>query len=159
MQAIPKPALTWREWRGEPAAVIVEILNEDGSMARRPELEVFAKHGLKMGTIADLIEYRNLNETTVTQVASCKLETEFGEFNLVTFQDDIDKQIHFALTKGEVTPDEPTLVRVHLQNTFSDLLGSERSLERSLSLPKAMAKIAQEDGVLVVLGNQETTTI
>lgn len=141
----------------EPAAVIVEILNEDGSMARRPELEVFAKkHGLKMGTIADLIEYRNLNETTVTQVATCKLETEFGEFNLVTFQDDIDKQIHFALTKGEVTPDEPTLVRVHLQNTFSDLLGSERSLERSLSLPKAMAKIAQENGVLVVLGNQET---
>ena len=67
----------------EPASVIVEILNEDGSMARRPELEVFAaKHNMKIGTIADLIEYRNLNETTIQQVAKCKLPTEYGEFDL-----------------------------------------------------------------------------
>jgi 3,4-dihydroxy 2-butanone 4-phosphate synthase/GTP cyclohydrolase II len=141
----------------EPAAVIVEILNDDGTMARRPDLEVFAKqHDLKIGTIADLIEYRNLNETTVTQVAECNLETEYGNFDLLTFQDDIDNQVHFALKKGEITAEQPALVRVHLQNTFSDLLGSERSLERSLSLPKAMQRIADEGGVLVVLGNQET---
>lgn len=142
----------------EPAAVIVEILNEDGSMARRPELEVFAdKHGIKIGTIADLIEYHNLHETTVEKVSECKLPTAYGEFDLVTFRDEIDNQVHFALCKGEIKSDEPTLVRVHLQNTFSDLLGSERSVERSLSLPKAMQRIADEGGVLVLLGKQEGT--
>lgn len=140
----------------EPASVIVEILNEDGSMARRPELEKFAqKHDLKMGTIADLIEYRNLNETTIEKVASCKLPTEYGEFDLVTFKDVIDDQVHFALCKGEISGDTPTLVRVHLQNTFSDLLGSERSIERSMALPEAMKKIAEDGGVLVLLGKQE----
>lgn len=140
----------------EPASVIVEILNDDGSMARRPELEVFAKkHNLKMGTIADLIEYRNLNETTIEKVATCKLPTQYGEFDLVTFKDVIDDQVHFALCKGEIKGDEPTLVRVHLQNTFSDLLGSVRSIERSMGLPEAMQKIAEEGGVLVLLGKQE----
>ena len=70
----------------EPASVIVEILNEDGTMARRPELEVFAKkHDLKIGTIADLIEYRNLNETTIEKVATCQLPTAYGDFELITF--------------------------------------------------------------------------
>ena len=70
----------------EPASVIVEILNEDGTMARRPDLELFAEqHGIKLGTIADLIEYRNQHETTVEKVAECKLPTEFGEFDLITF--------------------------------------------------------------------------
>ncbi|GAC15905.1 bifunctional 3,4-dihydroxy-2-butanone-4-phosphate synthase/GTP cyclohydrolase II [Aliiglaciecola lipolytica] len=140
----------------EPASVIVEILNEDGSMARRPELEKFAKkHNLKIGTIADLIEYRNLNETTIEKVASCKLPTRYGEFDLITFKDVIDDQIHFALCKGEINGDSPTLVRVHLHNTFNDLLGSERSVERSMGLPEAMQKIADEGGVLVLLGKQE----
>lgn len=140
----------------EPAAVIVEILNEDGSMARRPELELFAqKHQLKIGTIADLIEYRNLNETTIEKVAECKLPTEYGEFDLVSFKDVIDNQIHFALKMGQVDPAKPTLVRVHLQNTFSDLLGSDRSIERTMTLPQAMQKIASEGGVLVLLGKQE----
>ena len=113
----------------EPAGVIVEILNEDGTMARRPELEKFAaKHNLKIGTIADLIEYRNLNETTIQKVAQCSMPTEYGEFELHTFKDSIDNQLHFALKKGEIKEDEPTLVRVHLHNTFSDLLGS-RSIE------------------------------
>jgi 3,4-dihydroxy 2-butanone 4-phosphate synthase/GTP cyclohydrolase II len=140
----------------EPAAAIVEILNEDGSMARRPELEVFvAKHGLKIGTIADLIEYRNLNETTIEQVATCKLPTEYGEFELLTFKDVIDNQIHFALRKGEIKADTPTLVRVHLQNSLSDLFGSKRSIERSMNVSQAMQRIAQEGGVLVLLGKQE----
>ncbi|GAB2709144.1 bifunctional 3,4-dihydroxy-2-butanone-4-phosphate synthase/GTP cyclohydrolase II [Aliiglaciecola sp. 3_MG-2023] len=140
----------------EPASVIVEILNEDGSMARRPELEVFAaKHNLKMGTIADLIEYRNLNETTIEQVASCKLPTRYGEFDLHTFKDVIDDQVHFALCKGEIDGDSATLVRVHLHNTFNDLFGSERSAQRSLGLPQAMEKIADQGGVLVLLGKEE----
>ncbi|MDN4503236.1 bifunctional 3,4-dihydroxy-2-butanone-4-phosphate synthase/GTP cyclohydrolase II [Alteromonadaceae bacterium BrNp21-10] len=140
----------------EPASAIVEILNEDGSMARRPELEVFAqKHNIKIGTIADLIEYRNLNETTIEKIGECKLPTEFGEFDLLTFKDVIDNQLHYALRKGEIKSDIPTLVRVHLQDTFSDLLGSQRSVDRSMGLPAAMQKVAAEGGVVVVLGKQE----
>jgi len=87
----------------EASSVIVEILNADGTMARRPDLEIFAKeHGIKIGTIADLIEYRNLNETTIEQVAKCKLPTEHGEFDLVTYKDTIDGQLHYVLLKGEI---------------------------------------------------------
>jgi 3,4-dihydroxy 2-butanone 4-phosphate synthase / GTP cyclohydrolase II len=142
----------------EPAAVIVEILNEDGTMARRPDLEVFAKkHGIKIGTIADLIEYRNLNETTIEQVASCHLPTEAGDFQLVTFRDTIDNQIHFALVKGDIKADEPTLVRVHLHDTFSDLLMASRAANRSFPLHTAMQRIARDGGVLVLLGKHEST--
>ncbi|QYJ94944.1 bifunctional 3,4-dihydroxy-2-butanone-4-phosphate synthase/GTP cyclohydrolase II [Shewanella spartinae] len=139
----------------EPSAVIVEILNEDGTMARRPDLEVFAeKHGLKIGTIADLIEYRNTKETTVVREAKCKLPTRFGEFDMITYRDTIDNQLHYVLVKGEVQPN--ALVRVHLQNTFNDLLHSERDEKRSWPLEKAMACIADEGGVLVVLGHQQS---
>ncbi|MCT6699121.1 bifunctional 3,4-dihydroxy-2-butanone-4-phosphate synthase/GTP cyclohydrolase II [Rheinheimera sp. 4Y26] len=142
----------------EPASVIVEILNDDGTMARRPDLEKFAaKHGIKIGTIADLIEYRNLNETTIEKVASCKLPTACGEFDLVTFRDTIDNQIHFALVKGEINPEKPTLVRVHLHNTFSDLLLADRAANRSFSLHSAMKRINAEGGVLVLLGKHEST--
>ncbi|NKF49749.1 3,4-dihydroxy-2-butanone-4-phosphate synthase [Shewanella sp. WXL01] len=138
----------------EPSGVIVEILNEDGTMARMPDLEVFSeKHGIKMGTIADLIEYRNNKETTVVREAQCKLPTRFGDFDLVTFRDTIDNQLHYALLKGDVT--ENCLVRVHLQNTFNDLLHSERDQQRSWPLEKAMERIATEGGVMVLLGNQE----
>ncbi|RDV29381.1 3,4-dihydroxy-2-butanone-4-phosphate synthase [Alteromonas aestuariivivens] len=140
----------------EPAAVIVEILNDDGTMARRPELEAFAqKHNIKIGTIADLIEYRNLNETTIEKVAQCHLPTEYGDFELHTFKDVIDNQVHFALVKGDILEHEATLVRVHLHNTFSDLLGSTRSIKRSMTLPEAMQRIASDGGVLVLLGKEE----
>lgn len=140
----------------EGAAVIVEILNPDGSMARRPDLEVFAKeHDLKIGTIADLIEYRNLNETTIEKVATCKLPTTYGDFDLTTYKDVIDEQVHFVLQKGPILSSKPTLVRVHLQNTFSDLLSSTRAMNRSMSLDKAMQRISEEGGVIVVLGKQE----
>ncbi|MDX3772802.1 bifunctional 3,4-dihydroxy-2-butanone-4-phosphate synthase/GTP cyclohydrolase II [Chromatiaceae bacterium AAb-1] len=142
----------------EPAAVLVEILNEDGTMARRPDLEVFAKkHNLKIGTIADLIEYRNLHETTIEKVATCNLPTEVGEFELVTFRDTIDNQIHFALVKGPIDPEKPLLVRVHLHNTFSDLLLADRAANRSFPLHTAMQRIADEGGVLVLLGKNEST--
>jgi 3,4-dihydroxy 2-butanone 4-phosphate synthase/GTP cyclohydrolase II len=142
----------------EPASVIVEILNEDGSMARRPDLEVIAeKHGLKMGTIADLIEYRNANETTIERVSSCKLPTAFGEFDLTVFKDTIDGQAHFALTKGEIKADEPTLVRVHLENTFKDLLFSQRESVSTWPMAEALKRISEEGGVLVLLGKHEST--
>ncbi|KPM83662.1 bifunctional 3,4-dihydroxy-2-butanone-4-phosphate synthase/GTP cyclohydrolase II [Pseudoalteromonas lipolytica] len=142
----------------EPSSVIVEILNADGTMARRPDLEVFAKeHDLKIGTIADLIEYRNLNETTIERVAKCKLPTDHGEFDLVTYKDTIDGQLHYVLQNGEVSKDEPTLVRVHLQSTFNDILLSDRSADRSWGLSDAMAYIAEHNGVLVILGKQEST--
>ncbi|WP_438865266.1 bifunctional 3,4-dihydroxy-2-butanone-4-phosphate synthase/GTP cyclohydrolase II [Neptunicella sp.] len=141
----------------EPASVIVEVLNEDGSMARRPELEVFAaKHNIKIGTIADLIEYRNLHETTIEKIAECKLPTEYGEFDLITYKDAIDNQLHYALRNGAVQAQQPTLVRVHLQDTFSDMLGSVRSVERSMSLPSAMKVIGEQGGVLVILGKKES---
>ncbi|MDP2634414.1 MULTISPECIES: bifunctional 3,4-dihydroxy-2-butanone-4-phosphate synthase/GTP cyclohydrolase II [unclassified Pseudoalteromonas] len=142
----------------EPSSVIVEILNADGTMARRPDLEIFAKeHGIKIGTIADLIEYRNINETTIEQVAKCKLPTQHGEFDLVTYKDTIDGQLHYALLNGEIKADEPTLVRVHLQSTFNDILLSDRSADRSWGLSDAMAYIAQHQGALVILGKQEHT--
>ncbi|OEF23913.1 bifunctional 3,4-dihydroxy-2-butanone-4-phosphate synthase/GTP cyclohydrolase II [Vibrio rumoiensis] len=141
----------------EPASVIVEILNDDGSMARRPDLEVFAeKHGVKLGTIADLIEYRNNTETTIERVAECKLPTEFGEFELVTYRDTIDNQIHYALCKASAKKNDAPLVRVHLQDTFTDLLHSNRTADRSWTLDGAMKRIGQDGGVLVILGNDET---
>ena len=141
----------------EPAGVIVEILNEDGSMARRADLEIFAKeHDIKLGTVADLIEYRNINETTIERVSECKLPTEFGEFDLVAYQDTIDKQVHFALVNGEVKENEVTNVRVHLQNTFSDNFFSDRLGSRTWPLHSALARLAKDGGVLVMLGHQET---
>lgn len=141
----------------EPAAVIVEILNEDGTMARRPDLEVIAKkHDLKMGTIADLIEYRNANETTIERISQCKLPTAFGEFDLTVFKDSIDGQAHFALTKGKIDADQPTLVRVHLENTFRDLLFSQRESVAKWPIGSALEKIGQEGGVLVLLGKHES---
>ena len=141
----------------EPAGVIVEILNEDGSMARRADLEIFAKeHVIKLGTVADLIEYRNTNETTIERVSECKLPTEFGEFDLVAYQDTIDKQVHFALVNGEFKENEVTNVRVHLQNTFSDNFFSDRLGSRTWPLHSALARLAKDGGVLVMLGHQET---
>ena len=141
----------------EPASVIVEILNEDGSMARRPDLEKFAaEHDIKIGTIADLIEYRSMKEQTVHRVAECKLPTAYGEFDLITYQDTVDGQVHFALVSGEVKGDEPTLVRVHLQDTFNDLLATERAARRSWPLYRAMRRIGEEGGVFVLLSKQQT---
>jgi 3,4-dihydroxy 2-butanone 4-phosphate synthase/GTP cyclohydrolase II len=139
------------------AGVIVEILNDDGTMARRPDLEVFAeKHDLKIGTIADLIEYRNLNETTVECVAKCELPTRYGTFQLHTFKDTIDEQVHFALVNGDVKDMDAPLVRVHLQNTFSDLLASDRNVSRSFSIEDGLERIGKEGGVFVLLAKHET---
>jgi len=140
----------------EPAAVIVEILNEDGSMARRPDLEVFAQqHELKIGTIADLIQYRMLNENTVEPVGQCNLPTEHGAFRLHTYRDITTGELHFALIMGEVSGEEPTLVRVQMRNTLSDLFEPQRE-DCAYTLRRAMAQIARAgSGVVVVLHQEE----
>ena len=136
----------------EPAAVLVEILNEDGTMARRPDLERFAQvHGLKLGTIADLIQYRMLNEKTVERAGECRLPTAFGEFRLVAFRARTDGRIHYALVAGEIRSDEPTLIRVHVHDSLHDLTGSERR-NAGWPISDALRRVAEEGcGVVVVL--------
>lgn len=138
-----------------PAAVIVEILNEDGTMARRPDLEVFARtHGLKLGTIADLIHYRMNTEKTVRRVADTPLNTEFGQFRLLTYEDTIDGDLHLALVRGTVNPSQPTLVRVHVGNPIADLTAA---VDHPFGWPlrNALQRISEsEAGVAVILRNQ-----
>ena len=140
----------------EPAAVIVEILNDDGSMARRPDLERFAKqHQLKIGTIADLIHYRIQHENTLERVSECAYPTEFGLFRLYAYQDRNDNNLHIALVMGNVNGDEPILVRVHARNLLDDVLSSKRN-DSSFSIQCAMQRIAQEGrGVLVLIRQSE----
>lgn len=138
----------------EPAALIVEIMNEDGTMARRPQLEVFAdKHGLRMGTIADLIEYRALHEQSVELRNSKTVTTEFGDFQLHTFMDLIEDTVHYALTRGDICEDHATLVRVQDINTLRDVLGTRiDENDPGWSYRLAMEHIAREDlGVVVML--------
>ncbi|MCP4995181.1 MAG: 3,4-dihydroxy-2-butanone-4-phosphate synthase [Gammaproteobacteria bacterium] len=140
-----------------PASVIVEILNDDGTMARRPDLETFAKeHDLKIGTIADLIHYRVSNEKTVERVSECNLPTRHGDFRLLAYQDTVDNELHLALVKGEVEAEKPTLVRVHMQNSLCDILGTNHE-GCGLPLEAALEKISKEgEGVAVVLRNHDT---
>ena len=140
----------------EPAAVLVEILNEDGTMARRPDLELFAKqHGVKIGTIAELIRYRMQNEKTVERVADASMSTEFGPFRVLTYQDAVGRQAHFALVKGEIHANEPVLVRVHVQNLLSDLLALHLP-DSGWPLRDALHRVANEPaGVLVFLSRPE----
>jgi len=141
----------------EPAAVIVEILNEDGTMARRPDLETFARqHGLRIGTIADLIRYRLQNEHTIERVAETRVHNEFGDFRLVTYQDAIDNTVHLALVRGEVDPQRPMLVRVHLRNTLADVLGVQHP-GSGWPLRSALHRIAEEGtGIVVLLRKPES---
>lgn len=141
----------------EPAAVIVEILNDDGSMARKPDLEKFAQfHNLKIGTISDLIHYRIQHENTLERISECSFPTEFGDFRLYAYQDRNDNNLHLALVMGKVNDGEPVLVRVHARNMIDDVFSSKRS-DRSIPMRVAMQKIAQEGrGVLVVIRQSES---
>jgi len=140
----------------EPAAVIVEILNDDGTMARRADLEAFAElHGLKIGTIADLIHYRVANEKAVIREDSCDLPTEFGTFHVTAYRDTIDNHVHLALTMGDICADRPTLVRVHLQNALCDLFGTYHPA-CGWPLRDVMRQISERgEGVIVVLRNRD----
>ena len=107
-----------------PAAVIVEILNDDGTMARRPDLIEFAKHhDIKIGTIADLIRYRVSNEQSIERISEQEIDTEFGKFRLMTFEDPINRDVHFALVKGKITDESNPLIRVHVENSLRDSIG------------------------------------
>ena len=142
----------------EPAALIVEIMNEDGTMARRPQLEVFAeKHKLRMGTIADLIQYRALHEQSVELRDSKMVQTEFGEFELHTFLDLIDDTVHYALTRGTIDEHIETLVRVQTINTLRDVLGTCIDGEQGWSYRRAIQLIAEEGRGAVVLIGQHLT--
>ena len=141
----------------EPAAVIVEILNEDGAMARRDDLVQFARrHKLKIGTIADLIEYRLRTEESVEVVGEAQVDTDFGAFRLVCFEDHVNRAVHLALTRGKLDDKTPTLVRVHRQDTLSDVLGlNAPTLHRPLR--DALRLIAEANhGVAVILRPEES---
>ena len=138
-----------------PAALIVEIMNEDGTMARRPQLEEFAvKHGLKMGTIADLIEYRALHEQSVELRDSRTVSTEWGDFELHTFLDLIDNTLHYALARGDIVEDKETLIRVQTVNTLRDVLGTQiPGKSPGWSYRRAMQHIGEAGcGVVVMIG-------
>jgi len=141
----------------EPAAVVVEIINEDGTMARRPQLEEFAAfHKLKIGTIADLITYRMINEKTIARVGECALPTRFGAFRLILYQESVTRAVHLALVRGTPTADEPTLIRVHVRDSLCDLTHSERG-DCGWPVGDAMARIdAEGTGVVVMLRHDVT---
>ncbi|MFC0266834.1 bifunctional 3,4-dihydroxy-2-butanone-4-phosphate synthase/GTP cyclohydrolase II [Kushneria aurantia] len=140
----------------EPTAVICEVMNDDGTMARRPELERFAaEHGIKIGTISELIHYRIHNEQTVEHLESHPVETEAGSFQLHCFRDRIQGCHHLALVKGSPESERPTTVRVHVADALRDLLGLRREGSQSWSSQEALAEIADsEAGVLVLLADQ-----
>ncbi|MBN8735314.1 MAG: 3,4-dihydroxy-2-butanone-4-phosphate synthase [Xanthomonadales bacterium] len=140
----------------EPAGVLVEILREDGSMARRPDLETFAaKHGLKIGTIADLIRYRLATEKTIERVHESEVDTEFGPFRLTAWRDRLHGVLHFALARGAIDDGAPVLARVHVCNTLSDVLHLKRE-DLGLTMTAALRRIAAEGrGVVVVLAGDE----
>lgn len=141
-----------------PAAAICEVMNVDGSMARRVDLEKFAlEHNLKIGTIMDLIHYRIATEKTVERTHQYHLPTEHGDFDVYCYRDlyKDGNQTHLALVKGKITADEPVLARVLVTDTIRDLLGVANPRRPSWSLHQSMARISQEGkGVVVVLANE-----
>jgi 3,4-dihydroxy 2-butanone 4-phosphate synthase / GTP cyclohydrolase II len=140
----------------KPAGVICEVMNDDGTMARMPDLEVFArKHNLKIVTIADLIRYRLQNECMVRRAAVTTLPTIYGgEFTAIAYENDVDHQQHMALVKGEIRPEEPVLVRVHSECLTGDVFGSQRC-DCGEQLHTAMRIVAKEGMGVIVYMHQE----
>ena len=140
----------------DASAVICEILKDNGEMARLPDLLDFAaKHDLKVGTIADLINYRSQTESLVKRVAERLIETPYGPFQLIAYQESIANQTHLALVKGTIAADKSVLVRVHEPLSILDLLDASNK-SHSWSLPDAMQMISQADaGVIVMLRRDE----
>lgn len=142
-----------------PASVIVEVMNDDGTMARRPDLERFAaKHGIRIGTIADLIHYRLSTEHTIVRIGERELPTVHGTFRLISYEDRIEGGVHMAMVMGDVRREEPTLVRVHVVDPLRDLVGAEYNGPANWTLWAALQKVAEEGrGVVVVLANHESS--
>ncbi|MDT8439239.1 MAG: 3,4-dihydroxy-2-butanone-4-phosphate synthase [Wenzhouxiangellaceae bacterium] len=141
----------------EPAAVLVEILNEDGTMARRPELETFVvEHDLKIGTVADLIRYRLATEQNVECIHQQQVGTAHGPFELKAFRDRINRRLHWVLQRGEIQPDEPFPVRVHVPDLMGDVIGITEPAF-GMPLDAALADIARRGrGLALVLGYDES---
>ena len=142
----------------DPSAVIVEIMNDDGTMARRGDLEIFAKkHDLKIGTIADLIHYRNISEKSINLVDRTNIESEHGDFELYAYEDTVNGDVHIALVKGEISADDEIMVRVQQNNTLQDVMGINNFGSR-LSFSQAMKKIEEEQkGVILLLSHFESS--
>jgi 3,4-dihydroxy 2-butanone 4-phosphate synthase/GTP cyclohydrolase II len=140
----------------KPAGVICEIMNDDGTMARMPELKKFARnHGIKICTIADLVAYRLKNEILVRTVAEAHLPSRYGgDWRAIAFENDVDKLDHIALVKGEFNKGEPVLVRVHSECLTGDVLGSQRC-DCGEQLHRAMTMIEREGKGVIIYMRQE----
>jgi 3,4-dihydroxy 2-butanone 4-phosphate synthase / GTP cyclohydrolase II len=140
----------------KPAGVICEIMDDDGTMARMPTLEVFSKqHGLGIVTIADLVAYRMRNESFVQRAVETVIPTEYGgEFRIVAFENGVDDQLHVALVKGDIDPEEPTLVRVHSECMTGDIFGSMRC-DCGDQLHRAMGMMEKEGSGVIIYLRQE----
>lgn len=143
----------------EPTAVIVEIMNEDGTMARRAQLEQFAtQHGLRIGTIADLIAYRALHDQTIARRQERLIDTAYGPMRVLSYVDLIDGSVHFALIKGVIPAEHPTLVRVHALDLLRDMFRVEiPGMKKPWSIDAALRRIAAEEhGVLVLVSRDRS---
>ncbi len=142
----------------EPASVIVEILNDDGSMARSGDLHKFGKkHDIKVGTIADLIHYRVENEKSIERISQRPFETKYGKFELYSYLDRIHNDLHIALVKGVIDESSEPYVRVHMENIFKDVL---QEYKRGFTINSALNKISDvETGVFLLLRKQDNQAI
>ncbi|WP_028775719.1 bifunctional 3,4-dihydroxy-2-butanone-4-phosphate synthase/GTP cyclohydrolase II [Shimazuella kribbensis] len=140
---------------GTPAGVICEVLNEDGSMARLPQLATFSqKHQLKMISIQDLIQYRRNVEPMVERVVSIQLPTDFGDFKMVGYSNTVDEKEHLAIVKGEINPDEPILVRIHSECLTGDVFGSRRC-DCGPQLHAALGQLEEAGSGIILYMRQE----
>ena len=141
-----------------PAAVITDILTPEGTLADGPALADFAaKNGLKIGTIADLIHFRMVNERTIRRVREGEINTAYGAFNLTAYRDQTAGAVHLAISRGDIKADEPTLVRVHVQSALRDMINSEIEGRVSWSMNKCLQTLSEADrGVIVLLARDES---
>ncbi len=140
-----------------PAAVIADILTPEGTVADGPALREFAaRHALKIGTVADLIHFRMVNERTIRRIREGEIDTDFGRFRLTVYRDQTGGEVHLALSRGVISPDEPTLVRVHVQSLMRDLVTSRAAGRPSWNMARCLQAVAEaERGVIVLLARPE----
>ena len=141
----------------DPSGVICEIMNEDGTMARRPELEQFAEeHGLKIGTIADLIHYRVRHESSIEKISEGPITTDHGDFVLHAYRDTYHGAVHLAVVKGDVANIPDPIVRVQFTSILRDVVGTRAESRSSWNTQTCLAKIQEAGGALLILGGNES---